>query len=201
MGKHRKRISYRRRVNYFQPRRKILIVCEGEKTEPNYFKKFKIRPDFVVKVEGVGQDPGNLIKETVRLKHDEKYDQVWCVFDKDEVSIVNFNRALQLAKRNNIQVAYSNEAFELWYLLHFSYIDTGISRKSYKRRLSEKRCLGHPYKKNSKTIFDELYAKQKDAINNAKRLLDEYQSRNPATDNPSTTVHLLVEQLNQLFWD
>ena len=202
MGKSFKRKgSNKRRVNRFRPRQKILIICEGEKTEPNYFKKFKIRPEFVVKVEGFGMNTVSLVKEAMRLAKESNYDQIWCVFDKDDFSTNNFNNALTLAKKNKNQVAYSNEAFELWYLLHFSYVDTGIPRGSYQRRLSAQRCLGHPYKKNSEAIFDELYTKQKDAIRNAKRLLGEYQPNNPAKDNPSTTVHLLVEQLNQLFWD
>ena len=197
MAKHKRYGSNKRRVNRFPPKSKILIVCEGEKTEPNYFKKFKVRPV----IEGPGMNTVSLVQEAIRLKRQDSYDQVWCVFDKDEFPVANFNRALELAQQNNIRVAYSNEAFELWYLLHFSYWDTGIHRDKYQEKLSDKKRLGHPYKKNSEAIFDELYAKQKDAIRNAKRLLGEYEPENPARNNPSTTVHLLVEQLNQLFWD
>jgi len=57
--------------------------------------------------------------------------------------------------------------------------------------------LGHPYQKNSEIIFEELLARQADAIRNAKRLLAQYSPPNPAADNPSTTVHKLVEQLNR----
>ena len=37
--------------------RKILIVCEGEKTEPAYFKKFPERPEVfdAVDVKGIGK--------------------------------------------------------------------------------------------------------------------------------------------------
>jgi hypothetical protein len=44
-------------------------------------------------------------------------------------------------------------------------------------------------------MYDELAPYQQIAIRNARRLLEEYQARNPACDNPSTTVHRLVEQL------
>jgi hypothetical protein len=55
--------------------------------------------------------------------------------------------------------------------------------------------LGHEYQKNSETIYDELISKQPDAIRNARRLLEQYNPCQPENDDPSTTVHLLVEQL------
>ena len=58
------------------------------------------------------------------------------------------------------------------------------------------KLLGHEYQKNSETIYEELKSKQQDAIKHAKRLLIEYDRSNPESDNPSTTVHLLVEELN-----
>lgn len=51
--------------------------------------------------------------------------------------------------------------------------------------------------KRSEQIYDELSEKQAIAIKNAKKLIQQYQSHNPVQDNPSTTVHLLVEELNK----
>jgi len=45
-------------------------------------------------------------------------------------------------------------------------------------------------------MYDELLSKQPAAIKNATKLLDEYFPRNPEADNPSTTVHRLVQELN-----
>jgi hypothetical protein len=56
---------------------------------------------------------------------------------------------------------------------------------------------GRKYKKNSETIYDELIDKQANAIKNATNLLKLYKPCNPAKDNPSTTVHLLVQELNK----
>jgi hypothetical protein len=123
----------------------------------------------------------------------EQYDQVWCVFDRDEFPGQDFNEAIALAARYRMGVAYSNEAFELWYLLHFHYQDTAIGRRDTISRLNS--LLGHPYAKNSETMYAELETYLDDAIRNARRLLAEYDPPNPANDNPSTTVHLLVEQL------
>ena len=188
----------KRRINHFEPRQRLLIVCEGEKTEPNYFKKFPIPSDCVIEVNGIGANTVSLVKEAIRLRDqaDYNYDQVWCVFDRDSFPVNNFNAALQMAKAKRIKVAYSNEAFELWYLLHYCYFNTGLSRKDYKVRLTH--YLGHKYQKNSKTIYDEIYPHQNDAIRYAKKLLSLY-TPNPAKDNPSTTVHVLVEKLKRIF--
>ena len=113
-----------RKINIREPLSRFLIVCEGAQTEPNYFEGFRA-PGLVIRIEGIGHNTLSLVKKTTELRKDEDYDQVWCVFDKDENSSESFNADLTLAARNNIQVAYSNEAFELCYLLHFDYINTG----------------------------------------------------------------------------
>jgi hypothetical protein len=136
-----------------------------------------------------------LVEEALELKSQEAYDQVWCVFDRDSFLVENFNKAVELAKQKSIQVAYSNEAFELWYLLHFHYYNTGMTREDYKARLTK--LLGHEYRKNSETMYEEIIQHQKTALRNAAKLLKQYAPPNPAYDNPSTTVHLLVEQLNR----
>jgi hypothetical protein len=117
------------------------------------------------------------------------------VFDRDSFPAEQFNRALELARQRGIRVAYSNEAFELWYLLHYHYHDVATSRSDYGRMLSER--LGIPYRKNSREMYELLLNRQPEAIRNAQRLLSFYgPEHNPERDNPSTAVHLLVQELN-----
>lgn len=174
----------------------FLIVCEGTKTEPNYFGKFRV-PKHVARVEirGLGANTESLVRRAMALRDAGDYDQVWCVFDRDSFSPESFNAALALAGREGIRVAYSNEAFELWYLLHFHYFNTGLSRADYGGKLSS--LLGFRYEKNSDAIFDALWSRQADAIRHAERLLASYPAPRPASDNPSTTVHLLVGELRR----
>ncbi|MDY6804633.1 MAG: RloB family protein [Cyanobacteriota bacterium] len=181
----------------------FLIVCEGEKTEPNYFKNFPI-PSYQIDVINLGNNPIYLVKKAIEIsKQGKEYEQVWCVFDRDDYPPNDFNGAITCAKENEIKIAYSNEAFELWYLLHFYYRDTAMSRKSYEGELTKKLreakliSKSQKYEKNSEEMYGFLEDKQGRAIKNAKRLLKEYNPPNPAKDNPSTTVHLLVEQLNR----
>lgn len=173
---------------------RFLIVCEGKQTEPNYFRAFRV-PGFVVDVEGAGDNTIGVVRRTLKLKEEGEYEQIWCVFDRDSFPPARFNEALALADRSGIKVAYSNEAFELWYLLHFHYYNTGITRHDYIERLSD--VMGRKYQKGSTTIYRELLARQPEALKHARRLLEQYDPLTPEQNNPSTTVHLLVEQLNR----
>ncbi len=175
---------------------RFLLVCEGTQTEPNYFRRFRV-PTNVVEIKGLAYDPLRLVQEAIELQQTTKpkYDQVWCVFDRDSVTLQRFNEALDLARRKKIQVAYTNEAFELWFLLHYDLYTTGISRSEYSTKLKDK--LGHPYEKNSTELYNELQQFQDKAIQHAEHLLSLYNISDPAKDNPSTTVHLLVKELRK----
>lgn len=202
-----------------------MIVCEGEKTEPNYFKWYQaelhklkslsgiripvageVQVDVArlgdeIKIAGTGRNTASLIEYTLKLvkKSSMYYTDIWCVFDRDSFPAENYNEAVYLARQNNFKVAYSNEAFELWYLLHYDYHNAAISRTQYKSKLTKQ--LGKPYRKNSVTMYEDLQTTggdQQQAIERAKQLLTSYGARsNYANHNPSTTVHLLVEALNQ----
>ncbi|MBW4500510.1 MAG: RloB family protein [Scytonema hyalinum WJT4-NPBG1] len=185
-----------RKVNTREARQRFLIVCEGEKTEPNYFRSFRVPKDVAeIDVQGLGENPSKLVQSAKELKKQEDYDQVWCVFDRDSWTIEDFNNAIKNANAEGFKVAYSNEAFELWYVLHFEFLNTGIPRSDYLRKLTS--LLSRTYQKNSETIYDELFEKQSIAIRNAENLLKQYDPHIPAKDNPSTTVHLLVQELNK----
>lgn len=185
-----------RKVNTREVRQRFLIVCEGEKTEPNYFRSFRVPRNVVeIDVQGLGENPSKLVDSAKELQEQQEYDQVWCVFDRDAWTLKDFNNAISNANNQGFYVAYSNEAFELWYVLHFEFLNTGIPRGNYLTKLSS--LLNQKYQKNSETIYDELFEKQPIAIKNATTLLKQYDPHIPGKDNPSTTVHLLVQELNK----
>lgn len=195
MAKRKRRSNYTRKKDTREQRKTFLIVCEGEKTEPNYFTGFRV-PKKVCKIVGTGHNTLSLVKKALKLAKETTYDQVWVVMDKDDFSVDQFNQALHHARKNNILVAYSNEAFELWYLLHFNYHDVAISRATYKERLSKE--LGFTYQKNNGQMFHKLAQHTPKAIKYAERLLANYGNNpDPAHNNPSTTVHLLVQALQK----
>lgn len=182
-----------RRVGVRKLRKRFLIVCEGEKTEPNYFKKFRTTSEVIV--VGTGCNTKSLVKEAVRLRAKDEYDEVWCVFDRDSFEVSAIKAAFALATKSEISIAFSNEAFELWYLLHFDYMDTQISRTQYAKLLTTR--LEQKYKKNDSTMFDKLLSKQKTAIRNAKKLYAAVceHDKNLHDAAPCTTVWRLVDIL------
>lgn len=185
-----------RKVDTREIRQRFLIVCEGKKTEPNYFRSFRVPKSIAeIDIKGLGENPSKLVNTAKELKEQEEYDQVWCVFDRDSWTSEDFNNAIRNAENQGFNVAYSNEAFELWYILHFEFLNTSIPRNDYLQRLNF--LLKRKYQKNSETIYDELFGKQPTAIRNATNLLNQYDPHVPAKDNPATTVHLLVQELNK----
>jgi len=142
-----------RKVDTREVRQRFLIVCEGEKTEPNYFRNFRVPKNVAeIDVQGLGENPSKLVQSAKELKEQEDYDQVWCVFDRDSWTVEDFNNAIKNAKAQGFKIAYSNEAFELWYVLHFEFLNTGIPRKDYLRKLTS--LLDRAYQKNSETIYN-----------------------------------------------
>ena len=184
-----------RKVDIREVKQRFLIVCEGAKTEPNYFMAFRVPKVVEVVIEGLGENPSKLVQSAKSFNDQGEYDQVWCVFDRDSWPEEDFNNAIHSATSHNFKIAYSNEAFELWYVLHFEFLNTGIPRADYCEKLTS--LLGKKYQKNSLTIYDDLFNEQTSAIRNAEKLLQQYEPQNPVKDNPSTKVHLLVQELNK----
>ena len=189
----------KRQQNRRKERKTFIIVCEGKKTEPNYFKQFRV----YVKVRdidiiGLGANTITVVEEAIQQKQENPSAEVWGVFDRDSFQAQNFNGALNLAKRKGIKIAYSNQAFEIWFLLHFHYHTTGTNRSLYKKMLSHPKRLGFTYAKKDTDMYDILKDRQAIAIQNAERLLQSYSPHhNPEKDNPCTTVHHLVQALNE----
>ena len=183
----------------------FLIVCEGEKTEPNYFKKFDRKCGnviFEIICDGQGYNTLRVVEEAMKRKRLNQYFRVWVVIDKDDFPDNSFNAAIQKAQSNDIGCAWSNEAFELWYLMHFQFRNTPMSRDDYKRKIEDELRKNIPdfvYKKNSTEMYDILnkYGNQEQAINYAEKLSQMYNNLNYASHNPRTQVYELVKQLNR----
>lgn len=184
-------VDLARKTKTRKPHVRFLIVCEGARTEPNYFQAFPVN----AKVVGTGHNTVGLVREAERLAGMDPYEHVWCVFDRDSFPLKNYNEAIALAGKLGYDVAYSNEAFELWYLLHFHYYDSALSRDQYEEKLS--RDLKRKYKKNDRSMYDELLHLQPAAIKNARKLMSTCPTKQPWNRNPVTAVYKLVEHLNK----
>lgn len=205
-----------RQVAVRRPRQRFLIVCEGTRTEPLYFQAIRARvldlasgfvdiePDDIV-IKGTGYNTQGVLDRAVRFRDAQvgspyEYDQVWAVFDKDSFPPANFDNAIAAAPGRKIRVAWSNEAFELWYLLHFENLQSGLSRTQYGGKLGE--YLGTPYRKNMVDIYRLLQERGDERLAHryAARLEREWRLKKVpcSAANPCTTVFKLVAELNKL---
>lgn len=210
------RKEHKRNRNTRNKRKYYLIVCEGEKTEPNYFESLKsdlprgVLTSCRIDVEGTGRNTISLVEEAKRIQNrlEEEtglpIDKIWVVFDKDSFESDQFNAAINLCKNSDPEIgcAWTNEAFELWYLLHFHYYNTAIDRASYQNLIENnlQAVLGsdYRYKKNSTEMYDHLKenGQLQLAIRFATRLEAEFDDRlDYANHNPCTKVHHLVAEL------
>lgn len=187
----------------------ILIVCEGRNTEPSYFNQFRLS-SATVKSVGEGYNTKSLVNRAIKLSKEKNYDQVWCVFDKDDFDENDFNTAIQLAQQNGFEIAYSNQAFEYWLIIHFDdHQGGGMHRNSYNKKINE---LLEPFNvtydgEGTKLVTEDIFElldgidnkthkKRVDlAIVRAKRNYDKFDHKSPAKEESSTTVFRLVEEL------
>ena len=198
------------RIDTKEVNKTILIVCEGQ-TEQLYFKSFPVLTLTVEIVNLEGQSKLKLIESTKLIieNRNEKYDEVWCVFDMDykqgEKEFSDFDNAIESGKSLDYNIAYSNDSFELWFYLHFHYSEQQSLRTFYYEFLSKKWNLN--YKKEGKVykfsqgIYSKLEidesASQEKAIQRAEKKFKDLKHMPYHQQNPVTLVYELVKYLNQ----
>ena len=192
----------------------ILIVCEGKNTEPSYFKQFK---NSLIQIEPIGEGYNtiSLVNRAKQLEKRKNYDQIWCVFDADPKpdnpnQVQNFNKAIKLAEKNKFAVAYSNQAFEYWFILHLNDHQGGeMHRKDYNKKINDLLAPhnitydGNGSKIVSEDFFEILNGidgktrkKRVDlAIKRAEKNYKKFTHSNHAKKESSTTVFKLVRTL------
>lgn len=209
----------RRKYKYW-----VLIVCEDEKTEPYYFGVLKKQfPDETVFIRsvGTGRSSKGVVKKAIEEKQklyeesNKEVDEVWAVFDKDDAeksqgNVQRFEEAFNLAEKENVKVAYSNEAFELWLLLHFKDVSSEkpIPRAEINSQLET--CINKGRTNTTQFVYEhgdteviDIVVKsgnETKAIERADRLNAEHEKEKhtPIEANPNTKVNALVKSLREL---
>lgn len=206
----RKRRSLSRSQNIRASYDVVLIVCEGEKTEPNYLSALRDELQLSsanIKVLGIGADPLTIVNHAIEeFECYKDYDQVYCVFDKDQhatyQAALDKIAAYRNRKENQIPIhaITSVPCFEYWLLLHFiestkPYEQVGKKSAGDQVRADVKNHIPG-YDKGHKEIYSITKDKTALAIKRAKRIF--VQQENNDTDNPTTNFYLLVEYLINL---
>ena len=182
---------------------RYLIVCEGTKTEPHYFRELlddlTIRAQLVRIAPNDGVSPDRVVAHALALYEEDAasgdaYDTVYCVFDRDRHSTfdASVQRTKDLSAAGKPLVAItSTPCFEIWLLLHFGYTDHPFHPAGKRSvgdqavaALKAKKGFGK-YGKDQQGIYAQLKGKLGDALDNANQLrrhCDATGSNNPATD-------------------
>ena len=207
-------LKYRGKKSHRQVHPKIFIWSHTKKAEIEYFQEFKnyLKTPLIMPKKEICWTPQELVSKVIEWKNNEvnkkDNDQVWCIFDVDDFYKNDKNGFLQAIKeacKNNIKIAYANQCFELWILLHFEKPTHAIPRVDFEKkikRLFKKEQLGN-FTKNQK-VFEILLPFQNKAIENAKNSgYKKYEKIiwNKAlgkTGNPSVSIHFLIEKINKI---
>ena len=223
----------------------FILFCEDEVNEPSYFRSFDVPEK--VKVNPVENQKSGFKNISRTLHHCENTGlmdktvqhyklkpgmttHVWNVFDRDVDADIeadvnpqdnhDFSASIQLAESAGLHVAWSNDVFELWVLLHFEDVTPGVWRhRTYiYDRLTDifKKLPNQPDDMAAVTGAEKFHYKHKlkqekffvryvlplllplteKAIERAKKLDEAFPLTHRCHEcNPSTRVYKLVESL------
>ncbi|RPD38161.1 RloB family protein [Chitinophaga barathri] len=121
----------------------FIIFCEDDNSEPLYFRSFSNDKIKVNAIPNQKQGKLNILNALQKCKADGLVafdancyrlidgitEHIWCVYDRDleseqwenisDEDHLEFDYSIQTAQQTGLHVAWSNDAFELWILLHF----------------------------------------------------------------------------------
>lgn len=184
----------------------IYLICEGAETEIRYFKRFRSRGCHIdiIPLSSRYKSADGLVQKAKSTMGTNPYypedgDVIWCVFDRDENTNEMLLRAKQTAAKEGYHLAYSNPAFELWFLFHYVDQKTEVEDCQTVIRMLKQKGRLEQYEKN-KDVYDALKPLQAVAIQRAKKRITQVNNDNTeimsCQSNPVTTVVKLVEYLN-----
>ena len=189
----------------------VLIVGEGEQTEPNYF--FGVRDDpavnarFALTVKrGAGGEPTQIVEVAVKekLRADERgesYDHAFCLIDVEGPGrIAMMPPAIALAEQNGVELIFSNPSFECWYISHFERtcraFRDGADVMTYLDR-HWRREFDEQYQKADKTHYKKLNSRLATAVTNTTQVRekDHEPGKHIIECNSATEVYKLLWML------
>ncbi len=181
----------------------IWFFVEGKKTEYNYFKGLqynfnKQNKDFKIKVEFL---VSNFTKKDIEKKIINKFemrgiferDKIFLVFDGDEKKENELDKMVNICKKNNLKIIFSNPCFEYWFLCHFGNFPQNYDINGVKTKFKEE------YNKrfqNEIDIYENLNQNLNFAIKNSKRIFKK--KKISMNSNPYTNLYEIYDYLKKL---
>ena len=191
-----------------QPQRRLVhVLTEGRRTEVEYFAKWasEVRDRVTVTFDPFHGAPLSLVERAADLveqrrrafrrgRDEAQFDEIWCVFDRDDHPFVA--EAIALANRHNIGVSYSNPCFELWLVLHTTDLRRHTERQAVQATSAQ---LGLTQGKGLHPDAWPTLRPTWELADARSAALDQLHDGNgsPPGSNPSTSVGRLVKSLQR----
>ena len=191
-----------------------LFVCEGSKTEPNYIESLieyanskTLTTKLRFQIEGEGKNTMSLIKSVddllseidfMNIKSNIPYGKIFVLFDKDSFGNDSFDNAISMAKARGYVPIWSNECFELWYILHYEMFNMDTGRESYFNKLGDLMGAGNNAYNKVMDVFSEIHTPDRiaTALRNAEVLSYEHDHETPCSKRvPCTQVFIVIREL------
>ena len=136
------------------------------------------------------------------------YKHVWVVYDTDDFPAEHINKTAKLCEAESTEetiyhAIWSNQCIELWFLLHFNFMQSNLHRSSYWPKLTEllvSQGLGK-YEKNRTDMYHVLFPYMETAIINAEKLDKINKRKLPSDCAPGTQIHTLINKLKPYLTD
>ncbi len=185
----------------------VIIICEGEKTEIDYFGKWKEvigKKARLVIEQAEGTAPQSIVQSAIDREREMRKENpvIWCVGDQDEWPTQVLNDEIQRARSKGFGYVLSVPCLEIWFILHYELFTRPEERHDV-QKLSKAKLPTAPLNQGAKTLnrlqVDALYDRHTAAIANAKALERENKKAGKIfPENPSTNMYELVEYLISL---
>lgn len=187
-----------------------LIVTEGTNTEPAYFGAIQriingqYREKIQLEVLGKGDNTVNLFRKAKQSAEENpnRYRHVWVVYDTDDFPAEHIDRVIELCRENTTEetdyhAIWSNQCIELWYLLHFCFLQSDLQRTEYWPKLTEwlENIGAGKYEKSREDMYPVLRPFLDTALTNARRLAVINGRKPPSKAAPGTKVYELMDKL------
>ena len=184
-----------------------LIVTDAEKTEKYYFEGIKNRiPDSLKNDLQIKIYSNKALSKIIDFAAEERnkdgrFRDIWLVFDRDEVK--NFDKLIEGAKENKINVGWSNPCFEIWLMSYFqlpkNINDSQKCCETFEKIFKEN--TDKNYEKSEEKIYNILCKKgdENKAIQRAREKYHQVRKEYSQTSKMigCTTVYKLVEELKK----
>ncbi len=220
MGKRRGKSprDTRRRPARREERERAMIVTEGSKTEPGYFRRL-IRElgltSASVTITGDGGSAPISVVEYAEglLRHDPDFEYVFLVFDRDRhttydaaIAKAETLKPRKAPRKQTIKAIPSIPCFEIWYRFHVSGdrkpYSTGEGDGSPAQDLirglkASHACFAAYDKATCDAFYEEIRPMRDQACTRAEKALEEAlkEGQSVFQENPSTRAHLVVRTL------